>query len=347
MLIRFQIVFNILIICITLLTTACRNKSNDNIKAEEAAIAAYLSDPMVKNITEKIREQPTNAELYYQRSQVFRQMQKTLPAYTDAVRAVQLDSTNTRYRFHLADVMLVDGHAEGAVKEFQQVLIIDPDNMEARIKLAKTYLYAGDHQNSLYEIRRIVERDKTNFEPYFIAGLNYKEMGDTAAAIKNFQNALQYKPEFYDAYMQLGLLTSKSKSAEAVQYFDNALRIDSSSSEARYAKAKYLQDQKQFEAAKKVYRDLIRVSPQNDDAFFNLGFIYLLQDSLEKAHKQFDFAIRMKPMRADAYYYRGLCSFELGDLSKARLDLSQCLALDPEHDRAQELLNTINKKLTQ
>jgi len=88
---------------------------------------------------------------------------------------------------------------------------------------------------------------------------------------------------------------------------------------------------------------LIRISPQNDDAFFNLGFIYILQDSLEKARKHFDFAVQMKPNRADAYYYRALCESELGDAAKARADLAQCLALDPENKLAQDLQNTLNK----
>ena len=320
------------------------NQDSNSVDANDSLVAPHLKDPQVKAITDKIRQDPKNAELFFERSVTFHQMSLTAPAYADIQRAISIDSNNVRYRFHAADIMLSDGYAEGAIREFQKVLSLQPDSWDARLRLAKTYLYAADHQNALVEVRKLIEQDRTHFEPYFIAGLSYKELGDTTAAIQNFQNALQYKPEFYDAYMQLGLLTSKKKTPEAPQYFDNAIRLDSTSAEAWYAKGKYFQDQKQYEEAKKIYRKLIQVSPQNDDAFFNLGFILILQDSIEKAHRHFDFAVRVKPTRADSYYYRGLCAYELGDVAKARADLSQCLALDPENELAQDLLNTLNKQ---
>jgi tetratricopeptide (TPR) repeat protein len=186
--------------------------------------------------------------------------------------------------------------------------------------------------------------DKSNFEPYFIAGLNYKELKDTAKAIEQFKMALQYKPDMYDAYMQLGLLTSAQKSQLATQYFDNAIRIDSTIPESYYAKAKYFQDINNFKEAKATYRKLITISPQNANAFFNMGFIYILEDSIPKAKKYFDYAIKVNPIYADAYYYRGLCEYELGEIEYAKSDLTQCLALDPDNEKAQSLLNTINKK---
>ena len=320
------------------------NKAQTEDASSESHVAPYLKDPQVKQLTDQIREAPTDPELRYKRSVVFLQMGETMPAFADAKRAVELDSTNAKYHFHQADVMLSDGYAEGAIQSFIKVIRMDPQNKDARLRLAKTYLYAGDYNNSLAEVRRLIEMDKTNFEPYFIAGMNYKELKDTATAIQHFQNALQYKPDFYEAYMQLGLLTSQQNSPEAPQYFDNALRLDSNSTQAWDAKAKYYQDRKQFEQSKTIYRKLISKSPQHHDAFFNLGIIYLLQDSVEKASKQFDFVLRVQPNHSDAYYYRALALADMGQAAAARDDLARCLALDPDNERAHDLLNTLNKQ---
>ena len=35
--------------------------------------------------------------------------------------------------------------------------------------------------------------------------MNFKEMGDKATANMKFQNAVQAKPDYYDAFMQLAL----------------------------------------------------------------------------------------------------------------------------------------------
>lgn len=341
-------IFPPLLLCMLLvfshLLPSCKNDNDKTADTSDSLVAPYLKDPAIKALTDQIKNDPKNPELRYQRSMSFMQMGKTLPAFADIKRAIELDSTNAKYYFHEADVMLSDGYAEGAVQAFIKVIQMQPENKDARLRLAKTYLYAGDNNSSLAEVKRLIEMDKTAFEPYFIAGMNYKELKDTATAIQHFQNALQFKPDFYEAYMQLGLLTSKRNSNEAPQYFDNALRLDSNSVEAWYAKAKYYQDHKQYDKAKAIYKQLISKSPQNHDAFFNLGFIYILQDSLEKAQRHFDLVLRVQPNHSDAYYYRALCESELGNKTAAREDLTRCLALDPENELAQNLLNTLNKQ---
>lgn len=318
--------------------------NSDKSNKQDSLIIPYLNDPIIKALTDKISKDRNNPELYFQRSQEFFRMQKVLPAFKDIERAIELDPNNKAYYFFKADLLLSDGYGTGAKDALVKILAMDPYDKEAITKLAKVYLYMKDYQNSLMQVKKLVDMDKSNFEPYFIAGLNYKQMKDTAKAIEQFKTVLQFKPDFYDAYMQLGLLSSAQKSPLATQYFDNAIRIDSTIPESYYAKAKYYQDQNKFKEAKATYRKLISISPQHANAFFNIGFIYILEDSIQKAKKYFDYAIKVNPIYADAYYYRGLCESELGEIEYAKSDLTQCLALDPDNEKAQSLLNTLNKK---
>jgi tetratricopeptide (TPR) repeat protein len=325
---------------ISMHSSSCRNGEQEN----DSLLIPYLNDPAIKAITEKINEDRDNPELYFQRAQEFMRMQKVLPAYKDIEQAITLDPENKNYLFFKADMMLSDGYAEGAKESLVKILAIDPYDMIAITKLAKVYLYAKDYENSLIQVKKLIDKDKSNFEPYFIAGLNYKEIKDTAKAIEQFKVSLQFKPDFYDAYMQLGLLASAQKSPLADQYFDNAIRLDSTVPESYYAKAKFYQDSKRYKEAKQIYNQLIRVSPQNANAFFNIGFIYIMEDSIARAKKYFNYAVQVNPIYADAYYYRALCEYELGEIVLAKSDLTQCLALDPDNDKAQNLFNTLNKQ---
>jgi tetratricopeptide (TPR) repeat protein len=320
---------------------SCNNSSTEK---TDSLIIPYLNDPLIKSITEKINNDRSNPDLYFERAQEFFRMQKVLPAFKDIERAIELDPKNKTYLFFKADLLLSDGYATGAKDALVKILALDPYDKTAVTKLAKVYLYIKDYQNSLMQVKKLIDMDKSNFEPYFIAGLNYKEMKDTVKAIEQFKTVLQFKPDMYDAYMQLGLLTSAQKSQLATQYFDNAIRIDSTIPESYYAKAKYFQDINKFSQAKETYRKLISVSPQHANAFFNLGYIYIVEDSISKAKKYFDFAINVNPIYADAYYYRALCEYELGEKDYAKSDLTQCLALDPDNDNAQNLFNTLNKQ---
>jgi tetratricopeptide (TPR) repeat protein len=210
----------------------------------------------------------------------------------------------------------------------------------------------------LIQLSKAEELNRNNAEIYFIKGLNLKEMGDTTRAIAAFQKAVTVKSDFYDAYIQLGLLNSKKPSQLAAQYFDNAIRIDSSSEEAYYDKAKFFQDRgdvffdknqdasanENYTKAKEVYHELIAKNPQYETAYFNLGFIYVRQDSLDKAYRMFDFTIKVKPAYAEAYYYRGLVSEDRGNSDQAAADFRQAISLRPDFELAKKELELLTSK---
>jgi Tfp pilus assembly protein PilF len=213
------------------------------------------------------------------------------------------------------------------------------------VKLSKVYFYKKDYKNSLNELSRVQELDNNNYESYFIMGMNFKEMGDTGRALSSFQKAVQVRPDFYDAYMQLGLVSSNNSGSQAPKYFDNAIRLDSLSREAYYGKAKFYQDHEEFEKAKATYLQLITVAAQYENAYFNLGFIYIKQDSIDKAYRMFDYALKVKPTYAEAYYYRGLCSMEKGNGAQAEADFRQAISLKPGYEAAEKELNALSQNV--
>lgn len=297
------------------------------------------ANPQIRALTEKIRNEPNNPNNYLLRGKVFLQLDNIRAAHSDMSKAIALDSTNLNSYFAIADLYLKGGSADRAVDAFSTIIRLDPKNEEAMVKLSKVYFYKKDYNNSLLQLSRVEELDKQNAEVQFIRGLNLKEMGDTTRAIAFFQKAVQMKPDFYDAYMQLGLLTMKRPGTTAAQYFDNAIRIDSTSAEAYYDKGKFYQDREEYEKAKETYHELIAQNPQYKNAYFNLGFIYIQQDSIDKAQRMFDYAIKVAPSYAEAYYYRGLCELQKGNKEQALADFRQAITLKPDYELARKELN--------
>lgn len=336
-----------------LIVSACKNRAEKNLPKTDTLSSQELSDPQIKALTDRISRDPNNPENYFLRSGAFLQTNNFRAAYQDLSMAIALDSSNLSYYFAMAELSLRSGSAPGAVTAFQQVLRREPDNREAIIKLSKVYFYDKDYSNSLIQLSHAEELDPSNAEIWFVRGLNLKEMGDTTRAILSFQKAVTLKADFYDAFIQLGLMYSNRPGETAARYFDNAIRLDSMSTEAYYDKAKFYQDRGEryfvsenftaadssFEQSKSVYRQLIAVNPQYEFAYFNMGFIYLRQDSLDPGYRMFDFAIKANPQYAEAYYYRGLISLEKGNKEPAMADFRQALILKPDYALAEKELN--------
>jgi tetratricopeptide (TPR) repeat protein len=191
-------------------------------------------------------------------------------------------------------------------------------------------------------LNELLKDNLQNANAYFYKGLIYKESGDTAKAVSSFQTCTEVDPDYYDAWMQLGLLYAAKGDPLAIRYYDNAIAVSDSSQEAEYAKAKFFQDVGNITDAIEYYRRLIVKDPQDADALYNLATIYFGVDSLDKAYRFFDLAIKQSPGKAYAHYGKGLCAEKMGKKEEALAYFKQAIALDPQLTFIEEKIQALN-----
>jgi tetratricopeptide (TPR) repeat protein len=179
---------------------------------------------------------------------------------------------------------------------------------------------------------------------FFIKGMAYREMGDTAKAVQNLQIAVEKDQQYYDAYMQLGLIFSTKHNPLAADYFKNALNIRPKSIEAYYGLGMFFQSVEEYNKAIESYTTILKIDPKYKYAHFNLGYIHLVYLKVyDAAIKHFTDAIIVDPNYAEAYYNRGY-SFELrGDINNARTDYIQAMKIKPNYSKAVEGMNRLDK----
>ena len=130
----------------------------------------------------------------------------------------------------------------------------------------------------------------------------------------------------------------------AFQYYDNALSINPTSSEALYAKAKLFQDMNKINDAVLLYNQILKNDPSHLFSIYNLGAIELnINKNPKKAIEYFTKAIDTNPKYAEAYFARGVCYQELNDKPNALADYSMCLQLKPNYEPAIDGLNSLGK----
>ena len=175
-------------------------------------------------------------------------------------------------------------------------------------------------------------------EAYFLKGMIYKDMKDTAKAISCFQTAKQVAPDYRDAFIQLGLLYSDQKNPMAIDYFNDAYRMDSTDVFPLFAKAVYYQNAKDYANAKETYRMCILHNTHYVDAYFNLGLIYMQQDSVEKSFRQYDIVTKLDPLNPTAYFNRGVCNEMMNKPKDAIADYRQAIMLDTAYKSPKDAL---------
>jgi type IV pilus assembly protein PilF len=95
-----------------------------------------------------------------------------------------------------------------------------------RMQLAVGYYQQGKYEIALDEVKQAIAAEPGNAEAYGLRALIYTAMGQLPLADENYQTALRLKPGNPDLSNNYGsfLCTSLNKPAQAMPYFDTALR---------------------------------------------------------------------------------------------------------------------------
>lgn len=336
--------FNSLIVVLLLVSLGCNETKPENKEDEGDEEQTVNQNAEIKALEESIISNPYNPELYYNRAIKYFQKQENHLALEDLNKAISIDSSNFQFLKLRSKIHFKQQNFPLAIIDLNKCYHQQPEDTSINIHLAKLQMYVGEYEQAFKHLNSIIKVNVHHAESYFLKAYCYKELKDTTKAISNFQTATEQDPDYYQAYLQLALLTSKQEKAIAIDYFKNALRIFPESKEALYGLGVHHQQQSNFQKAIKTYRKIALIDNQYEDAFYNIGYIYLQLDSIEKAKRYFNMAIQVSPYYSNAYYNRGVCSEKLGNFAAAKTDFEQALTFDENHILAKEALKRNNKK---
>jgi tetratricopeptide (TPR) repeat protein len=324
-----------------MLLISCKNQGKKVVAGSDNTV---FEQPALKEITNKINNDPKNAALYYQRGNILHGIKNDTLAIEDYKKATTLDSTKAEYFSAVGDILFNHRDIAGSVKWIQKAVALNPEDEKAQLKIAKLFLYIQDYPKSFAAINIVMRKNPANPETYFLKGLLYKDMKDTTRSISSFLTSIQMDPDYRESIIELAQLYSQQKNPIALKYYDNAFRLDTTDVFPLFAKGVYYQNTNDWAKAKDEYKDCIIHDGQYPDAYFNMGWILLQQDSVEKAKRQYDLVTKIEPANAGAYYNRGLCSELLNNKQDAIDDYKQALVFNSKYKEAQQGLKRLGAK---
>lgn len=311
---------------------SCKNKNAD--VAEDNAIIE-TSDSILIAFNERIKTDPSNPELYHARARYFLQQKNADAAFADMGRVLKLDTTKADYFITLSEIAFTRGQGATVKSALEKAIEVDPDNIEALMKLGELHLYLKNYKEAMGYLDRVLMKDRYNAKAYFIKGMAFKETGDTARAVSSFQTTVEQDPDYYHAYMQLGLLFSDAKKPLALDYLNNALNLDPESIEALYAIGFFAQENNMPEKAIQAYNTILQIDSAYKHAHYNLGYVQSeLLKNYKAALKHYSDAIRLYPDFYEAWYMRGYTYERMGDKTSAAADYRASLNIKPDYDLA-------------
>ena len=329
---------------LVLFFVSCENSNSVDNNSEttiETDTTLTEEERALKKINEQLKTDVNNTGLYLKRARLHQKYGDYNAAVNDLNRAIKIDSLIPEFYLLKAELLKGQDKYKEAKEALDKCMYVDNDNVQARVELGWLALYAFNHKQALDYADAALKRDMYNAEAYYLKGMIFLDKKDTVLAKSSFKTAVEQENDYYDAYIQLGVLYFYDKSNISEGYFKNALRIDPNSLEALYNIGLYYQERGEYEKAMEHYQNSIDIQPYREP-YFNMGYIHheYLQE-YEKAIEYYTKAINVEPKYLDAYFNRGLCYELIKDRKKAKADFQKVLEFNPTHTDAAKALERV------
>ncbi|MDB9864718.1 tetratricopeptide repeat protein [Candidatus Thioglobus sp.] len=173
------------------------------------------------------------------------------------------------------------------------------------LKPLVTLFNNGKLRQSLSESSQMLETFPNSIVLCNISGASSAGLKQFDAAIKYYKKALEIKPDYAEAYYNMGIA---------------------------------LKDNGNLDAAIDSYKKALEIKPDYVGAYFNTGNILKDKGDLVAAIDSYKKALEIKPDYAEAYNNMGLTLKDKGDLEEAINSYKKALEINPDYFEAKENL---------
>lgn len=330
------------VILLTVLSS-CKTDLSEQVENKIAdSLSIKLNSPELKAINAELLKDPGNADLYAKRSTIYISLKQLPEAVNDAKRAIKIDSTKADYYMALIDAYYSQNNTRLAKESLEIVEKKFPDNADALLKLSELYFLVRQYQKGIDYVNKALKINDRSAKAYYLKGSIYRESGDTTRAVSSLETSIEQDSKFENAFIDLGIIYAARKNPLALEYYNNALKINPSNENTVYARAKLLQDLGKIDEAIIEYKSILQKNKNCENCYYNLGAIYLeIKKDNKIALENFTNAIALNPNSAQAYFARGYTYSRLKDKESAKADYNMCLKIQPNFEAAIQALNEL------
>ncbi len=170
-------------------------------------------------------------------------------------------------------------------------------------------------------------------------GTALRAIGNLAEAIVYYEEALKLKPDFVETRVNLAAtLEQAGRGAEAIPHYEQLVRLRPTSAELRNDFGAALAADGRFEEAGAQYREALRLRPDFPGALGNLGMAMIQLNRPKEALAPLQEVVLLQPDAAAPRTALGIALAETGDVAGAVAQFEHAVRLEPNSPETHENL---------
>lgn len=263
---------------------------------------------------------PNNTYGHYMLGNNYLAQGKFDEALKELNKALELNPKNVIALSGLGSFYLVQGQFDEAIELAQKSIKISDTNPGNHYILGMGYFGKDRIDEALTEIQYAI-KNYPAFNNYSsvhnVLGKIFEKQGKFDEAIDAFKSSIKVskgdkESEFYNdsSYYHLGILNNKKGNyEEAVRFYKNikGLLIEKSTlnkklTESLFSWGLNLYQNNKIAESIEVYKEALKISPDNNEIHLNLGVAYYYNKEIDNAISEYTKAINLKPENSDAHF---------------------------------------------
>jgi len=227
------------------------------------------------------------------------------------------------------------GDARAAADICRAVIKHHPADTAALQFLAELMMEGRLYSQACEFLARAISIRNGDPDLLFNYGVALRGTHNYLAAVKAFERATRYRPEFVEAWYNLGnTYISRGQFAEAVAAFDAAIGVDPNDERFHNNAGIALRQLERFDEAASRFRQAISLDPDNAGFHNNLGNVLVCLKRFDEAIEAFGEAIHLAPDYAEAIYNMGSAYQQQSAFTAAASCYRTALGIDPSNQDA-------------
>ena len=331
-----KIIFN-LIIAIVFFVCSC---NNDKTSSHYRKI---LSGPPFAAITDSIKADPRNAELYFRRAVLLNKNNFPEPALADFMKAWSLNKLE-QYALG-AGKILMEKNPDSAIAFLQHSIKEIPQTIMLRLMLSRTFDMQNKTDDALNICDDILKENPSQLNALLLKSDLLDKKQNTKESIATLEKAYAIAPQLLELNFNLAFKYAQDKNLKVISLCDSLIKKDSLNihPEPYYFKGVYYYNTGNKEKAIELF-DLAIIHDYNFlDAYVDKGRTLYEMKKYEEAFATLQRAASITPTFADAYYWMGKCQEAIGEKDEARLNYLRAYGLDKTLVEAKEAADRLGK----
>jgi tetratricopeptide (TPR) repeat protein len=178
---------------------------------------------------------------------------------------------------------------EGAALHFSNALAIYPDHTKARKGLdnvTKQFLNAGNKSYKRGNLgkatnyyQKALEFDPNFYLAYYQLGVLEKKLGNSQTSIDHLNKVIEIKPNHDKTWFTLGSVHESDGNTElAIEHYSKAIEINPGYAKAYGNLGKLYTENHLYKEAEDVLKTVTQIDPNYADGFMRLGLLYIGQE---------------------------------------------------------------------